>query len=89
LLFCTHFISDQSPLSSTKDIEKAFEYYVERQLALLRYEIFYEEENGYAILRGKEGSFDLSAADINEFHKSIRSYLEFKVHELMSKSRKF
>ncbi|MCT4544536.1 MAG: helix-turn-helix transcriptional regulator [Vallitalea sp.] len=63
-------------------------FLLEKQLSNLGYEIIYELENGYMILRGPEGEFELEQNDDKFLKESTETYLKFKLQELMSKRRK-
>lgn len=70
------------------NIKESFNYFMEMQLNLLGYKIIYDEEDGYVVLVGKEGTFELSSTDIEDLSKSLESFLDFKLYDLMKTSRK-
>lgn len=37
------------------------------QLHLLGYKIIYDEEDGYIVLKGKEGEFEITQEDIDDY----------------------
>lgn len=70
------------------EVKKSFDYYMEMQLHLLGYKIIYDEEDGYIVLKGKEGEFEISQEDIEKLSGELKSFLNFKIYDLMQSSRK-
>jgi transcriptional regulator with XRE-family HTH domain len=73
----------------TPEVKESFDYFMEMQLHLLGYKIIYDEENGYIVLKGKEGEFEIAQNDIEKLSGELQSFLNFKIFELMKISRKF
>lgn len=71
------------------EIKRSFDYYMEMQLHLLGYKIIYDEEDGYIVLKGKEGEFEITQEDLEKLSGELQSFLNFKIFELMQNSRKF
>lgn len=72
----------------TVEAKQSFDYFLEMQLRLLGYEIVYDEENGYVVLVGKEGTFEISKSDVEDLSNNLKSFLNFKIYDLMQNSRK-
>ncbi|WP_019155461.1 helix-turn-helix domain-containing protein [Robertmurraya massiliosenegalensis] len=72
----------------TAEAKQSFDYFLEMQLRLLGYEIVYDEENGYVVLVGKEGTFEISESDVEDLSNNLKSFLNFKIYDLMQNSRK-
>ena len=70
-------------------IPRSFDYYMEIQLHLLGYKIIYDEEDAYIVLKGKEGEFEITQEDIEKLSEELKSFLNFKIFDLMQNSRKF
>lgn len=68
-------------------VKRSFEYFMEMQLQLLGYKIIYDEEDGYIVLKGKEGEFEISQEDIEQLSGELKSFLNFKIFDLMQNSR--
>jgi transcriptional regulator with XRE-family HTH domain len=63
-------------------------YYLEMYLHTLGYDITCDEEYGYLILNSENRTHEIDQQDVSELESSTRSFIEFKLHELMKKSRK-
>ncbi|MEK3988430.1 MULTISPECIES: helix-turn-helix domain-containing protein [Robertmurraya] len=72
----------------TAEAKQSFDYFLEMQLRLLGYEIVYDEENGCVVLVGKEGTFEISESDVEDLSNNLKSFLNFKIYDLMQNSRK-
>lgn len=70
------------------EVKKSFNYYMEMQLHLLGYKIIYDEDDGYIVLKGKEGEFEISQEDIEKLSSELKSFLNYKIFDLMQNSRK-
>ncbi len=68
--------------------EQGFNHFLEQQMRLLGYEIIYDDQDGYIFLIGKDGTYEISQSDIDNLQNNMKSYLNFKLHELMTSSRK-
>ena len=67
--------------------KESFTYYMEMQLLLLGYKIIFDEEDGYLVLKGKEGEYEISEADIEKLNGELKSFLHFRIFDLMQNSR--
>lgn len=67
--------------------EDSFNYFLEMQLRLMGYEIIYEEEDFYTILRYEGHEYEIDDKDINELSSATKSFVDFKLHEIMKHSR--
>ena len=74
---------------NSDDFNSSFNYFMEMQMLLLGYKIIIDDEDGYIILKGKEGEFEISESDIDSLSNDLESFLNFKIYELMKNSRKF
>lgn len=72
----------------TAEAKQSFDYFLEMQLRLLGYEIVFDEEDGYVVLVGKEGTFEISETDVEDLSNNLKSFLNFKIYDLMQNSRK-
>lgn len=63
-------------------------YFLEKYISTLGYAIEKEMENGYLILKSNDGEFEISEMDIEDLKNSSKSFVEYKVHEIIKKSRK-
>ncbi|MFL0194815.1 helix-turn-helix domain-containing protein [Clostridium sp. WILCCON 0269] len=83
-------ISDLIEDYNTKDItsEEATSYFLEHYLYILGYEIIREMKNGYLILKSKDGEFEINLLDIEDLKSSSKSFIEFKMSQIIKKSRK-
>lgn len=78
---------EDPPLNSKlKIMNDSFDYFIERQMLLLGYEVISDSEDGYLCLIGKEGTFEISEIQLNDLRGSIKSYLKFKIQELIENS---
>ncbi|MCC5910052.1 MAG: helix-turn-helix transcriptional regulator [Clostridiaceae bacterium] len=68
--------------------KEGFDHFVKQQLLLLGYEVVYKPEDNYLYLVGQEGTFEISMNQLEDLTNNIKSYLNFKVHELMTASKK-
>ena len=68
-------------------MEDSFNYFLEMQLRLMGYEIIYEEEDFYTILRYEGHEYEIDDKDINELSSATKSFVDFKLHEIMKHSR--
>lgn len=75
-----------SPDDMIKDDPKS--YFLEQYLKALGYEFIFDEENGYIILKAKNEEFEITENDINDLKTSSKSFIEYKLHEIINKSRK-
>ncbi|WP_080755965.1 helix-turn-helix domain-containing protein [Clostridium tyrobutyricum] len=71
-----------------ENIDTAQTDYIEQYLYTLGYKIIREMENGYMILESKNGSFEIDESDIIDLKNSTKSFIEFKISEIIKKSRK-
>jgi len=69
--------------------KQSFDYYMEMQLYILGYEIIYDDKDGYIVLKSKAGEFELSQKDLPKLSDDLKSFLNFKIFDLMQNSRKF
>lgn len=67
----------------------AFSYFTEMQMGLLGYTVIFDEEDAFVVLKGPEGEFEIDEQSIQDLTNSMKSYLSFKIHELMQNSRRF
>lgn len=74
--------------NKSEKLDKTFEYFIEKQMLLLGYEIIFDPKDAYVCLMGKEGTFEISEKQLVELSKNLKSFLNFKIHELMQSSRK-
>lgn len=74
---------------NSDDFNSSFNYFMEMQMLLLGYKIIFDDEDGYIIIKGKEGEFEISESDIDSLSNDLESFLNFKIYELMKNSRKF
>ncbi len=72
----------------TPEVKRSFEYFMEMQMNLLGYKVIYDEEDGYMVLKSSEGEYEISEDDIDNLTKELKSFLNFKIFDLMQKSRK-
>lgn len=75
----------EEQISLTK--KDSFNYFLEMQLRLLGYEIIYDEEDYYTILKHQGIEYEINDSDIEELSSSTKSYIDFKLHEIMKRSR--
>jgi transcriptional regulator with XRE-family HTH domain len=68
--------------------EQSSSYYLEMYLHTLGYDIIYDEEDGYLILKSENGTHEINQQDVSELENNARSFIEYKIHEIMKKSRK-
>lgn len=71
----------------TTNSEKTTEYFLEQYLRTLGYEFIYDSE-GYVILDYLSSQYEISESDITDIQKSVKSFIKFKLLELMDKSKK-
>lgn len=64
-----------------------FDYFLEQQLRTMGYEIIYDEEDGYVILKHQGVEYEIIDRSLEELSSSTKSYIDFKLHEIMKKSR--
>ena len=62
-------------------------YFLEQYLRTLGYEFIYDSE-GYVILDYLSSQYEISESDIADIQKSVKSFIKFKLLELMDKSKK-
>lgn len=74
----------EDPASLIK--EDPFDYFLEMQLDLLGYKIIYDEEDGYVILKYHGTEYEI-IDDLKDLSSSVKSYINFKLHEIMKHSR--
>ncbi|EDK34954.1 helix-turn-helix domain-containing protein [Clostridium kluyveri] len=76
-------------MKRSENIDAAQTDYIEQYLYTLGYKIIREIENGYMILQLKDGSeFEIDESDIIDLKNSSKSFIEFKMSEIIKKSRK-
>lgn len=63
-------------------------YYLEQYLRALGYEIIYDMEEGSITLKSNSGEYELTENDINDLKASSKSFIEYKLYEIMNHSRK-
>lgn len=63
-------------------------YYLEMYLHTLGYDIILDDEDGYLILQSEYGTHEIDQQDVSDLESSAQSFIEFKIHEIMKKSRK-
>lgn len=68
--------------------EKPFDYFLEQQLRIMGYEVIYDDEDGYVILKYQGTEYEIVDESLNELSSSTKSYIDFKLHEIMKLSRK-
>ena len=71
----------------TTNSENTTEYFLEQYLRTLGYELIYDSE-GYVILDYLSSQYEISESDITDIQKSVKSFIKFKLLELMDKSKK-
>ncbi len=64
------------------------DYYLEQYIYSLGYEIIFDEENGYLMLKSEEGTYEIDMKDIEELRSNTQSFVEYKFHEIIKRSRK-
>lgn len=67
--------------------EHPYNYFLEQQLRLMGYDIIYDEKDGYIVLKYQGDEYEIVEEDINELLSSTKSYIDFKLHEIMKRSR--
>lgn len=88
VLDCT--LSDLLGIDSSKENNKvnSQSYYLEQYLRTLGYEIIFDMENVYLILKSKDSEYEITEKDIEDLKNSTRSFIEFKLHEITNRARK-
>lgn len=74
--------------SEENAIVQSSSYYLKMYLHTLDYDIICDEEDGYLILKSEYGTHEIDQQDVSELESSAQSFIEFKIHEMMKKSRK-
>lgn len=90
LLYDVDKIKSELKLWEVVDKENPQNYFLEQYIRSLGYEVLHDEEDGYVILKSKEDEYEyeITEKDIEELQTSSRSFIEYKLHELINKSRK-
>ena len=63
-------------------------YYLEQYINSLGYEITGNESEGYLIINALDGTYEITAKDLEELETTIKSFVLFKIQEIIKKSRK-
>lgn len=63
-------------------------YYLEQYIHTLGYKIITDPKDGYLIIESKDGEFEIEMKDLEELQTNSRSFIEYKIHEIINKSRK-
>jgi len=66
----------------------SFNYFIERLMFLLGYEVVYDDEDANVWLFGNEGVYEITEAALDDLRSGVKAYLRFKIQELMGASRK-
>ncbi len=65
-----------------------FAYFLDMQLSLLGYSIEYDSE-GNVTLFYKDEAYEITDNDVRELRNSVSSYIQFKLQEIKSRSKKY
>lgn len=85
----TSKLLDNENLYPEELVKASGDYFLEQYLYTLGYKIICEMENGYMILELKDGSeFEINESDIVDLKNSTKSFIQFKIHEIIKRSRK-
>jgi len=63
-------------------------YYLEQYINSLGYEITGNESEGYLIINALDGTYEITEKDLEELETTIKSFVLFKIQEIIKKSRK-
>ena len=63
-------------------------YYLEQYINSLGYEITGNESEGYLIIKALDGTYEITEKDLEELETTIKSFVLFKIQEIIKKSRK-
>lgn len=66
----------------------SFSFYLDMQLSLLGYSIEYDSE-GNVTLFYKDEAYEITDHDVRELRNSVSSYIQFKLQEIKSRSKKY
>ncbi len=64
-------------------------YLIEQLIYSLGYDIIYDEEDGYVVLKHGKDEYEIEEKDVNDLYQSSTSFIEFKLQEIIKRSRKF
>lgn len=64
------------------------DYFLEQYIHTLGYEIIKEMENGYLILKSKDGEYEITQNDIDNLENNSKSFIEYNLYEIIKRSRK-
>lgn len=62
-------------------------YFLEQYIHTLGYEIIGDAAEGYLSLKSRDGEYEITMNDITDLKVSSKSFIEYKLHEIIKKSR--
>ncbi len=67
--------------------DPSFSFYLDQQLNLMGYSILYDS-NGNVTLYHDSDKYEITDIDVKDLRSSVKSYVKFKLNEIMSHSKK-
>lgn len=68
-------------------IKASSDYFLEQYIHTLGYEIIGDLEENNLFLKTKVGTYEIDMKGINDLKASSKSFIEYKLHEIINKSR--
>jgi len=73
---------DSPENNKLKKINDSFDYFIERQMLLLGYEVFFDPEDGNVLLTGKEGVFEITEVALDDLRNCIPIHVVNHMEEM-------
>ncbi len=64
------------------------EHFLEQYILTLGYDITGDPAEGYLAIKTSSGTYEITGSDLQELRSSTKSFVEFKLHEIINRSRK-
>lgn len=88
LLYDVDKIKSELKIWEISNKENPQKYFLEQYIKSLGYEIIFDEEDAFLFLKTENGTYEIEMKDLEELQKQSKSFIEFKIHEVINKSRK-